>query len=81
MRKLSVDKTLDATNMRCPMPLLKTKMVLKSLEPGTILLVLATDSGAKRDIPKYIGSSLHTLVAENVDQSVYQFYIKVGNVA
>ncbi len=79
MCKLSVDKTLDATNMRCPMPLLKTKVMLNSMEPGAILLVKATDSGAKRDIPSFIGASQHTLISEKTQHAVFQFYIQVGS--
>ena len=74
-----IQSTLDATMLRCPMPLLKTKMVLKTLSPGDILLVLATDTGAKKDIPRFIARSQHRLILSTQEDSVYQFYIQVGS--
>lgn len=79
MPPVTIQSTLDATALRCPMPLLKTKMALKTLEPGDMLLVLSTDSGAKRDIPRFIAHSQHRLVDEVQVDSVYQFYIQVGS--
>ena len=75
----TIHLTLDATHMRCPLPLLKTKMALKTLAPEDILLVLATDSGAKTDIPRFIAHSQHRLILEAQDGAIFQFYIQVGS--
>jgi tRNA 2-thiouridine synthesizing protein A len=43
------DTTLDATGLLCPLPVLKARRSLKSVAPGGILEVLATDPGASKD--------------------------------
>ena len=40
---------LDASGLRCPLPLLKAKQALRELVPGDLLRVLATDAGSVRD--------------------------------
>lgn len=73
------DKVLDASGLRCPMPLLKTRLALNELDPGQYLEVVATDAGSVRDIPAYLDMSSHELVSfeEEVDQ--YRFVIRRGN--
>jgi hypothetical protein len=43
---ITVDATLDATGLLCPLPVLKARRALKPLAPGAVLEVLATDPGA-----------------------------------
>jgi tRNA 2-thiouridine synthesizing protein A len=45
----TVDATLDATGLLCPLPVLKARRALKPLAPGAVLEVLATDPGATED--------------------------------
>lgn len=78
MSKLSADIVLNAKKLKCPLPLLKTKMALKNMDVNQILLVQATDAGSKRDIPKYIELSQHTLLSSQLAKSVIEIYIKVG---
>lgn len=40
---------LDMTGLLCPLPVLKTKKVLRSLEHGMVLEVKTTDPGAIAD--------------------------------
>ena len=54
---------LDASSLECPLPLLKTKLALKSLDPGCYLQVKTTDSASLVDIPKFIAHSCHNLVS------------------
>src|SRR5690606_3589667 len=68
------DQELDATGLRCPIPLLKTRMELKRLEEGQILLVLSTDAGTKRDFHSFVAATNHALIKEEDDGSgVYRF--------
>ncbi|MGH8509904.1 MAG: sulfurtransferase TusA family protein, partial [Gammaproteobacteria bacterium] len=41
---------LDVTGLKCPLPLLKTKVELNRIQPGQILRVLATDPMAVVDL-------------------------------
>jgi tRNA 2-thiouridine synthesizing protein A len=45
---------LDLTGLKCPLPALKTRKALKSLEPGDLLEVHCTDPLSVIDIPNLI---------------------------
>jgi tRNA 2-thiouridine synthesizing protein A len=47
------DSTLDATGLLCPLPVLKARRALRSVPPGGILEVLATDPGATKDFQHF----------------------------
>lgn len=47
-------KKLDLTGLRCPLPALKTRKALKSLQPGDRLEVHCTDPLSVIDIPNLI---------------------------
>ncbi|MCK0538442.1 sulfurtransferase TusA family protein [Alcanivorax quisquiliarum] len=73
------DLTLDATGLRCPLPLLKTRQALRQLAPGALLLVRATDIGARRDIPAYLRQSGHELVRASETDGELRFLIRVAD--
>lgn len=72
------DRTLDASGLRCPMPLLKTKLELNSMSPGQELEVIATDAGSARDIPAFLRQSAHELVSSSEQGGCFTFVIKCG---
>lgn len=72
------DRFLDASGLRCPMPLLKTKLELNSMTAGQELEVVATDTGSARDIPAYLGMSVHRLVSQSEHNGEFRFVIKCG---
>jgi len=47
----TADRTLDATGLACPMPVVQTKSELEEMTDGEVLEILATDPGAEEDIP------------------------------
>ena len=51
---------LDARGLRCPLPLVKTKLALEALAPGETVLVLATDPEAPIDLAAWAGEAGHT---------------------
>ncbi|MCK7547380.1 sulfurtransferase TusA family protein [Marinobacter koreensis] len=72
------ERTLDASGLRCPMPLLKTKLELNGMAPGDRLEVIATDAGSARDIPAFLALSSHTLVSSTEADGEYRFVIQCG---
>ena len=72
------DRTLDATGLRCPMPLLKTKLELNAMAPGEELLVLASDSGSAQDIPAYLLLTRHELLSSSEEGGQYRFMIRAA---
>jgi TusA-related sulfurtransferase len=69
---------LDASELMCPMPLLKTKLALRDLAVGEVLHVIATDSGSWRDIPRFLQLNAHELLAAIDVDGRYEFWIKKG---
>lgn len=70
---------LDATGLRCPLPLLRTKQMLNSMIAGQRLEVLATDPGSLRDIPAFIGMTTHQLLEQTeITSGHYRFLIQKG---
>ena len=51
------DASLDATGLLCPLPVLKAKRALRSVPPGGVLEVLATDPGAVQDFAHFCNAT------------------------
>lgn len=71
-----VAREFDASGLRCPMPILKTKKEVGQIEIGQILKVIATDVGTKKDFPAWsnrTGNEIVELVEED-DRLIW--YIK-----
>ena len=70
------DRTLDTSGLRCPMPLLKTKLELNGMTPGDSLRVIATDAGSAKDIPAFLSLSRHELISSSEEEGRFTFVIK-----
>lgn len=53
---------LDATGLKCPLPVLKARKALKPLGPGARLRIRATDPGAPADLRAFCDQQSHTLL-------------------
>ena len=69
------DVLLQVHGLRCPMPLLKTKQALSSMDSGQVLRVEATDAGSWRDIPAFVDLTDHQLLKHEQDGDQFIFYI------
>jgi len=67
---------LDATGLRCPMPLLKAKKALNEIEPGTRLRVVATDPGSVRDFAVFSEQSGHALLESQEQDGRYTYLLE-----
>lgn len=67
---------LDATGLRCPLPVLRARKALKDVEPGKLLDVFATDKAAPADFEAFCRETGHTLV--NIEQvgEIYQIRLQ-----
>ena len=76
MDKSEANVVLDAKGLNCPMPVLKTKKALDSMQPGQILFVEATDKGAKADINAMLKRTGNEMLESEEKDNVYTFFIK-----
>lgn len=69
---------LDARNMLCPMPVIRTQDRVKALNTGDTLEVRCTDPGALNDIPAWCRIHGHTVVEtkEDADEVVIILSVK-----
>lgn len=72
------DKVLDAKELKCPLPLLKTKKVIEKMGTGQILEVLGTDPGSKIDLPGWCARAGHNYLGVKEERGLLRFYIKKG---
>ena len=57
---------VDGRGLACPMPLLKTKVALRSVDAGESLYVVATDPNSQADIMAFCQQSLQTDAANSL---------------
>ncbi|MCX4028743.1 sulfurtransferase TusA family protein [Endozoicomonas sp. SM1973] len=68
---VTIDRELNAIGLRCPLPLLKAKQLLASMESGQVLCVKATDQGSVADFKAYCELSGHQLLSSTQEADVY----------
>ncbi len=59
---VSIDKVLDFSELRCPFPIIKTKMALNELSSGTLIRIAATDPAAVDDFKLFCQSTGNALL-------------------
>lgn len=74
-----LEPLLDARGLSCPLPILRAKKVLKTIEAGHVLVVLATDPASVRDFPVFCQQTGNELL-ESLQQldGVFRYRIRKG---
>jgi tRNA 2-thiouridine synthesizing protein A len=70
------NREVDAVGMNCPLPILRTKKALADMQSGEILKIIATDAGAKHDFPAFAKQTGNQLIATEVVNDTFVFYLK-----
>lgn len=70
------EKTINLRGLKCPLPALRTKKVLKGLAAGDVILVECTDPLAAIDIPNLINQTGDALEATERTEDVLTFRIR-----
>jgi TusA-related sulfurtransferase len=66
----------DATQDKCPLPLVKMRMILKTMHPDDICLIRISDKGSLKDIPKYLTSAGYIFTERILDITSVELSIK-----
>ncbi|OLO28501.1 hypothetical protein BTR23_17325 [Alkalihalophilus pseudofirmus] len=74
--EVTVNKTLDAKGLACPMPIVKTKKEMNTLEPGQVMEIQATDKGSTADIKAWAGSTGHQYLGTVEEGEVLKHYLR-----
>jgi len=75
---VNVEVEVDAKGMYCPMPIVKLKKATKTMETGQVLRLVATDPGAKRDVPAWANKTGAEILESNEQEGEFTFLIKVS---
>ncbi|MFC3117400.1 sulfurtransferase TusA family protein [Jhaorihella thermophila] len=72
------EQTLNAEGLNCPLPIIKAKKMLKTMAPGDVLNVRATDPGSVADFAAFCNQTGNELLSSGSEGEVYTFQIKRG---
>jgi tRNA 2-thiouridine synthesizing protein A len=76
---MDFDKEVDATNLKCPLPILRCKKGLNELLDNQVLKINTTDPGSIKDIEAFCRQTHHKLLEMTEAEGLYTFYIKKRN--
>ncbi|MGH6718228.1 MAG: sulfurtransferase TusA family protein [Alphaproteobacteria bacterium] len=68
--------TLDAQGLKCPLPILRAGKAMRPLQPGDVLVVLATDPGAPADFRAFCATTGHRLIGIRERDGVFTVEIE-----
>ena len=67
---------LDVSGFMCPLPVLKAAKKLRTMAPGSLLRLIATDPAAAIDVPHFCAEQGHQLVSQETDEGRLVFLIR-----
>jgi tRNA 2-thiouridine synthesizing protein A len=70
------DTVLDAKGLSCPLPVLRARKSMRTLAPGAVLRLLATDPGAVRDVAAMCEATGDRLIESDETDGAFTFRIE-----
>ena len=71
-------RELDTSGLKCPLPVLKAKKALRSMETGDQLRVVSTDPSSVQDFADYCDNAGHTLLISDAGDTLFTYVIEKG---
>lgn len=69
---------VNAKGLACPMPIVKAKKGIDSLESGQIMELHTTDKGSMNDFQAWVSQTKHELLEAKEENGVFIFLVKKG---
>ncbi len=69
-------RTLDTSGRLCPFPIVETASAVKTLDEGSVLLVISTDPGIAIDMPMWCKAARHEHIATFRDGEQWKSYVR-----
>lgn len=73
---VQADQEIDARGLSCPLPILRAKKALSTIDSGQVLKVMATDPGSKRDFEAFARQTGHTLLRTDDADQGWNFFLQ-----
>jgi tRNA 2-thiouridine synthesizing protein A len=69
-------REVDARELKCPLPILRTKKALSDMHSGEVIKVLATDPGSVLDFELFAKQTDNPLVFQDHSEKEFIFYMR-----
>ncbi len=69
-------RTIDTSGRLCPFPIVETAKAVRALDPGAVLLVIATDPGIATDMPMWCRATRHEHIATFREGPAWKSYVR-----
>ena len=76
MSALEIKVKVDASGLSCPMPILKAAQAMKSVQPGELVEIVATDPGSVKDFEAWATSTGNSLVEQDASSGKFRFVLR-----
>ena len=73
---MDFDQELDTRGLLCPIPILKTKGAIDTMQPGQVLKVVSTDAGSVRDMEAFARQTANRLLHSFVEGKDFVFFLR-----
>ncbi|MFC3338566.1 sulfurtransferase TusA family protein [Paracandidimonas soli] len=70
------DLEIDASGLKCPLPILRAKKALAQIESGQVLRVVTTDLHAVRDFQAFAEQTGNALLLQSESDGVAVHYLR-----
>jgi TusA-related sulfurtransferase/rhodanese-related sulfurtransferase len=75
-KEIQADAVVDVTGLTCPMPIIKLKKGMDSLESGQVIELQATDKGVLNDLPAWARNAGHSILKTEQEGSLIKFWVR-----
>ena len=72
------DQDLDVRGLNCPLPIIKARKSINTMDTGQILRVVATDPGSVRDFEAFAKQTGNELLESTEGNGEFTFRLKKG---
>lgn len=79
MSEISITMMVDASGLKCPMPLLKAKQALNKVTSGEVICLISTDVNSGKDIAAFVQLTCHELVETSELDGTFKFLLRKGS--
>jgi tRNA 2-thiouridine synthesizing protein A len=73
---MEYNQELDARGLNCPLPILRTKKALATLNKGQVLKIVSTDPGSVKDMQAFAKQTGNKLLSSAEAAGEFVFYLK-----
>ncbi|OOZ41277.1 preprotein translocase subunit TatC [Solemya pervernicosa gill symbiont] len=74
----AVAQEVDARGLNCPLPILRMKKAMGSVESGDVVKMVATDPGSVKDMEAFCTQTGNELIETAEESGAFAFLVKKG---